>query len=281
MSCVQPIPAVKDFHPTDSWVDDSGVSHSIPSRYSVRFNSRLGDEIIYLPCGRCVGCRASQSLTWAIRCYHELLTTPGMRASFVTLTYREPAPCDLDPDHLRLFWMRLRKRFGKLRYFACGERGDLTGRPHFHALIFGHDFLDGRVTHATGVNYHPELDSIWTHGFVDVGSVEFASILYVAGYCGKKIGDPDTFSRMSRKPPIGYDYFCKHVDDLRRLGFCVIEGQKFPIPARYFDWGECDPLQDVKDDRRLSFAGVEPDYRELKAKAVSYHQSRKNRSEKI
>lgn len=268
MSCVNPIPAVKE-------------RDLATGKFAVDFNPRdwASRNAIFLPCGRCVGCRASQSMTWAIRCYHELLTTPGMTASFITLTYREPSPTELRPDDLRLFWMRARKRFGKLRYFACGERGDRTGRPHFHALVFGHDFLDGVVKHSTGVNYHPELDDCWSHGFVDVGSVEFASILYVAGYCGKKVGDPDTFSRMSRNPPLGYNYFLKHSDDLRRMGCCVIEGTEYPIPARYFDWDVSDDLQPVKDARADLFRGVVPDLRSLDARRITYQSNRSNRKE--
>jgi hypothetical protein len=30
----------------------------------------------------------------------------------------------------------------KVRFFHCGEYGDLTRRPHYHALIFGYDFPD-------------------------------------------------------------------------------------------------------------------------------------------
>ena len=40
---------------------------------------------IHIPCGRCLGCKADQSLMWSIRCYHE--SQLHDQCSFITLTY--------------------------------------------------------------------------------------------------------------------------------------------------------------------------------------------------
>lgn len=97
----------------------------------------------------------------------------------------------------------------------------------------------------------------------------------------RRSGDPDTFSRMSRAPPIGRQYFDRHRDDLRRLGCCVIEGRQYPIPARYFDWDSEDLMQCVKDSRALRFAGVVTSETSLRSRAITYESTRKNRKEVI
>jgi hypothetical protein len=41
----------------------------------------------------------------------------------------------------------LRKKISplKIRFFHCGEYGDKTRRPHYHALIFGYGFPDKKL----------------------------------------------------------------------------------------------------------------------------------------
>ena len=112
-----------------------------------------GKEILQVPCGQCIGCRIDRSRQWANRCMLELQYHDS--AYFVTLTYDDlhvPKAYYPDPDtgeaHQSLtlckrdfqLWMkRLRKRFSddKIRFFACGEYGGSTHRPHYHAIVFG------------------------------------------------------------------------------------------------------------------------------------------------
>lgn len=239
MSCFSPVPAWRSANKSL----DNG-------KYQLSFKRGAYAIRIDLPCGKCLGCRADQAREWTIRASHE--ASLHDRNAFLTLTYADPAPATLQPDDLQKFWKRLRHKTGKLRYIACGEYGELYRRPHYHAIVFGEDFLGGAISLDDSSYTQPDLARAWGHGFVSVAPVEFGSIAYVCGYVTKKVGDPDTFSRMSRNPGIGHDWLDRYYDDIVRTGFCVVNGREFPVPKRYLVWKECE-LSDVKEERSRYF----------------------------
>ena len=102
-------------------------------KFPVHFYTRVD-----LPCGRCIGCRLERSRQWAMRIVAEQQCCEA--SSFVTLTYAD-APVSLSKRDCQLFLKRLRKRCGSFRYYLAGEYGEESGRPHYHACIFGLDFL--------------------------------------------------------------------------------------------------------------------------------------------
>lgn len=116
----------------------------------------------------------------------------------------------LVPRDLELFWKQLRKRTGKrFRYFACGEYGSKSNRPHYHACVFGLDFEDKKLYQIKdGIYLYTSdfLDSVWKRGLCTIGDVTFESAAYVARYTMKKHtrlaallkGVPAEFIRMSR-----------------------------------------------------------------------------------
>ena len=87
----------------------------------IRFAARSGQDLareLSLPCGQCVGCRLERSRQWAVRCVHE--SQMHDFSSFVTLTYNDDnCPVSLDYGHYQLFMKRLRKKFGKARFYNC------------------------------------------------------------------------------------------------------------------------------------------------------------------
>ena len=99
---------------------------------------------VNLPCGQCVGCRLERSRQWAMRCVHE--SQLYEKNCFITLTYNNdfiPPGNTLVVKHFQDFMKRLRKKYGDgIRFFHCGEYGEKTGRPHYHAILFNHDFDD-------------------------------------------------------------------------------------------------------------------------------------------
>lgn len=206
-------------------------------------------ERIELPCGQCIGCRLERARMWAVRCVHEASMYEDN--CFITLTYddahlpKDGSLCLLD---WQLFIKRLRKKYGSgIRYFHCGEYGDKFKRPHYHALLFNHDFKDkeyfskknGNWTYTSG-----ELSSLWDKGFSVVAGLSFESAGYVARYSLKKIagekaadhyGDmAPEYATMSRRPGIGKKWFDRFSSDVYPLDRVVINGCH-TRPPRYYD----------------------------------------------
>ena len=158
---------------------------------------------------------------------------------------------------------RLRKKHGKVRYFAVGEYGDQLGRPHYHAVLFGIDFADKRP-HSKNVHgdqlYTSEvLDALWGKGYTLYGKVTVQSARYVAKYCIKKVNgklapehygsrSPE-FTVMSLKPGIGSGWFEKFQSDVYPSDFVVLRGKKRSPPRFYDDRINSDDLKLIKAER--------------------------------
>ena len=89
------------------------------------------------------------------------------------------------------FMKRLRKKYGsQVRFFHCGEYGDLNKRPHYHAILFGVDFAHDRKlwSQKDGMKLFTSesLEKLWPYGFCTIGQVTFESCAYVARYIMKK-----------------------------------------------------------------------------------------------
>lgn len=220
------------------------------------------DLPIKIPCLQCIGCKLEKSRQWALRCTHEAQL--HLNNSFITLTYnQEHLPftnnnthTTLNLRHFQLFIKRLRKKYSNktIRFFHCGEYGDLNNRPHYHALLFNHDFEDKIhfKTHKEQKYYSSDiLDQLWSDpktkknmGFSVIGDLTFDSAAYVARYCLKKItgknadehyqGRVPEYATMSRRPGIGQGWLKKFKSDVYPSGFVVHDGQKMS-PPKYYD----------------------------------------------
>lgn len=233
-----------------------------------------GTSPIPLPCGRCIGCRLERSRQWAIRCSHEMKMHE--QNIFVTFTYKDDnllyggaSHAILYPRHLELFWKKLRKSRGAVRYFACGEYGEQTNRPHYHAIIFGHDFEDKKIYSQKDdqILYTSEiLDKLWGFGECKIGSATFESAAYIARYVLKKRlgetaktyaeeGITPEFVRMSRNPGIGKKWLEKFESDVYPSDFVITRnGMKIKPPKYYNSQYELShplTMEDIKNQRLI------------------------------
>lgn len=196
-------------------------------------------RVLAVPCGKCHGCRADQALMWSIRGYHE--ASLHQQNSFITLTYDDanlPSDGKISKIPLQRFFKEIRRDGTKIRYLACGEYGGQTRRPHYHAIIFGKDWLENSIPIKESLYTHTDLAEKWGKGLVSIAPVTMASICYVCGYVNKKIDDLDTFNLMSRRPGIGHTWLDKFSDDILRTGVVSIEGRQYQVPKRYMEWDE-------------------------------------------
>lgn len=200
-----------------------------------------------VPCGKCLACRIARRRDYYIRCLHELEFCDC--SSFITLTYSsENLPDDnsLDIEALRKFFKRVRKALDKqerkLRVMACGEYGDLTERPHYHALLFGLGLSpeDKQLV----IDAWPYCD--WSNPHIrqkSFGLVEADSIRYVCQYIDKKYtgalaereykarGREPVFRILS--PGLGREYADKYAQKIIEQGYITIHGNRYSLPRYY------------------------------------------------
>lgn len=244
-----------------------------------RVGSHVVDRVV-VPCGHCLGCRTDQARGWAVRLVHE-----GMVASpawFVTFTYKEenlPVNGSLFPRDFTLFVKKFRAAQSKLErrlsYYVSGEYGDLTARPHYHAVLYGPELMDKEIMlerHGAPVYYSQSLEETWVHGRVEITGLTYAGARYCASYVRKKVRqkddpnayvrvDPATgelvdikreFGRMSRNPAIGKRWIEKYWRDAYPRDFVVMDGRPLKPPRYYDKWmAEFQPtiFMDVKEQR--------------------------------
>lgn len=208
-----------------------------------------------------------------MRCVHE--SQLHENNCFLTLTYDSSRfesfgrDYTLVPSDFVNFMKRFRKcyRDEKIRFFHCGEYGELNQRPHHHAIIFGFDFSDKRlhsVNHGFRIYRSPTLERLWPYGYSSIGSVTFDSCAYVARYIMKKqTGDKaeqyydgrvPEYVTMSRRPGIAGDWILKYKDDVYNYDHVVLPGGVKCRPAKYydriFDEIDRDKLEEIKAKRK-------------------------------
>ena len=227
-----------------------------------------------LPCGHCVGCRNDQAKEWTNRLLMESLYHD--ESYFVTLTYSDnfahfvdfvnPRTGQFFPKEskhqatlckkdVQDFMKRLRRAFpdDKCRFYAAGEYGGTTFRPHYHLILFGLHIPEGDFIpfgkSETGDQYFvlPKLQELCPFGFSSIEPANEYTFKYCANYVTKKLGvhpnkyytdqglDPP-FNLMSRKPGIGAQYLIDHPEimDNDRIVIGTSRGSYEFCPPRYF-----------------------------------------------
>ena len=223
-----------------------------PITIKVPVLGRADTQELQVPCGKCLACRIKKRQEWSMRCMHELDYWTG--SSFLTLTYSDdylPDNSSLSKRDLQLFIKRLRKNLGerRIKYFACGEYGDTSGRPHYHAIMYGVALT--REDRDIVMSSWPYAD--WTQPTIrrkSFGLVEPDSIRYVCQYIDKKYTgelEEEVYKANGLETPfrllsqgIGERYAEDNVKQIKELGYITVNGVKHSVPRYYIKKLELD-----------------------------------------
>lgn len=235
-----------------------------------------------VPCKWCSGCQEKYSKEWATRCMLE--AAQYEHNYFITLTYNENhIPKDdelvnyktgeifqndnweqghLEPEDLTRFNKSVREYWRThfnhtgIKFYASGEYGGLTRRPHYHMIMFNlpikledlriYKIKNGHILWDCDI-----LTKIWGKGFVGLAEVNWDTCAYTARYVMKKLkgkksdeqyyeqGMRPEFVRMSRRPGIGIDFFKENVQEIYKNDEIILQGHAEKIqpvkPPEYFD----------------------------------------------
>lgn len=256
-----------------------------------------------VPCGKCIGCRLNYSSQWATRCMQE--ASLYKNNYFITLTY-DPEHIHITEGinkvtgnielvgtlvkkdlqdfmkRLRINWERWHNwkyendeegniiNYG-IRYYACGEYGDHTARPHYHIIAFNLPIFDLKPLCKKNGNLlwmSEEINKTWGMGVCNIGEVTWESAAYVARYTMKKRVDNKSenfykndgiekeFPLMSTHPGIGKPWYEKNKDNIYKYDSVYIKRKEKLIstkPPRYFDKlydiEEPEEMQKIKKER--------------------------------
>lgn len=166
-------------------------------------------RVVTVPCGKCPDCKQRRLNSWTFRLKHHLrchkyscFLTLTYEDSYLPVyfdsvnfpgLYRNPGAFELygfgDFIHptlvksdLQKFFKRLRKKFRikdditekyvnpDISYYAIGEYGGHTARPHYHILLFSNTIDVSNLDYSW----------FWHYGFFKVEPVYFDTLKYVA-----------------------------------------------------------------------------------------------------
>lgn len=245
------------YHPITGYRTPTGVVFSELKRHDII--SRID-----IACGQCVGCRMQRASDWELRVMHEASQYP--ENCFITLTYAPgnlPPNASLEHRDFQLFLKKLRLHHfqttgQKLRFYMCGEYGETTQRPHYHACLFNIDFPDrieaGKSKSGAMFYESDTLTKIWGLGRATVQPLVRETASYCARYIMKKVlgeqaktaytlTDPETgemvqrrpeYAAMSLRPGIGHAWFKRYGNDVFPMDNVIANGERRKVP-KYYD----------------------------------------------
>lgn len=214
-----------------------------------------------VPCGKCLACKTRRASCWGIRLMEQMKVSN--EGHFVTLTYdtkyvpiTNKGYMSLKKKDLQDFIKRLRQwhdeNHGSIKYYAVGEYGGKTYRPHYHLILYNAKIEYIEKAWSECVN--KKQQKYKRIGHIHYGKLEEASAAYTLKYISKAKRIPahcnddriPEFALMSKG--LGKNYLTERMinwhtaDHVKRMYIPLKDGKKAPMP-RYYKERIYTPLQ--------------------------------------
>lgn len=252
-------------------------------------DNAMNENLVMMPCGKCAACQIRKRKDMSVRLAHE--ASQFDNCCFITLTYNEDNVRTrrvvshsvnemgqvvevvrnvktLVPADVQKFMKRLRRHLtyvptkkrgvrdyvNKVRYFAVGEYGSKTSRPHYHIIIFGWRPSDSEVLklhNGKPIFRSAQIEKCWKLGFSSFSDVSPHVAKYCARYVTKKFARlnnptvddcwrvPEFVLQSTRDGAIGSTWFDKYGVDACKVGLATMRVgdkiQKCSIPQYYWN----------------------------------------------
>lgn len=228
-----------------------------------KYDSMKGEKTMRVPCGKCVQCLRRRANGWTFRLLEESKVSTS--CAFITLTYEDTPTSEngfptLHKPDLQKFFKRLRKRISDnhlsygytykkdiptIKYYACGEYGSKTYRPHYHAIVYNLPYM---------LFTEDFISSCWGLGHVQIDQGNELTMRYCSKYVMKSHWNKDLtlvdcstgelfeddripeFSLMSKK--LGFAFLTPAMKKYLRercQGFVMLSGNPTALPRYYKD----------------------------------------------
>lgn len=220
-----------------------------------------------VPCGKCYNCKRRRASSWSFRLMQQYKV--AINGYFVTLTYdteyvpiSEKGFMTLDKKNLQNFFKRLRQWHGteadSIKYYAVGEYGGKTFRPHYHIILFNVNIEYVEKSWSDCVNKKEKL--FRKLGQIHYGTLTEASVGYTLKYICKAKKIPlhnnddrvPEFSLMSKG--LGKNYLTENIiqwhknNPEERVFLPLPDGKKAPMPRYYKE-----KIFDESEKERISY----------------------------
>lgn len=183
MQCVSPILVKKSFND----ISDEAIA----------FRKSLGRDPLrfagFVPCGKCIHCMTRRRRAWQFRLNAELHAPDVNGAVFMTLTRTDEHNArmskSLNKKELQTLIKQVRNSGESFRYYAIGEYGPSTHRPHYHLLVYatGQSTIESviasfRYYYAQFKRQNHSWIRLEDNGFIAAAEVTPARVGYITHY---------------------------------------------------------------------------------------------------